>query len=427
MNRNRTLVLLVLLAGPALATEPLTLRVAVSRALERAPELAVSRGALEEASAASRSAGSAFQPEAFVSSTPGYASGMPITVVGRVPAIASVEVRQLVYDGRARAEVHLAAAKAEDATAALGKARADTAKAVLSLYARCFADDALAEAAQRRVATEEGAAGRVAALEREGRAMPLDVERATLALARARQRLLDATSDRDLDQLELRRLVGWPANEPLVLAEDPVSAVPAPPPGDDLEAAKAYDPELSALVREESLAGRAAELASRFVQPTVAAEAQYARLARFNNYEQYFKNFKADDFAVGVSVSIPLFTGGRNDAGAARARATVERVRASRVRREQAIQTEVLRAEAAHVSAGAAMSLAERARAVATEALRLAHVLESEGRGEPEGVAGAERALAQAEEELAKSAYGLAEARAGLLAVRGDLPRAVVP
>jgi len=426
MNRNLAI---LFLAAPALARAepPLTLKDAVSRALERAPVLAVTRGALEEASAGSRSAASAFQPEAFVSSTPGYATGMPVAVLGRVPAIAAVEARQLVYDPRARAEVHLAAAKAEEATGALGRVRAETARSVLSLYAKCFADEALLAAAKRRVETEEAAARRVAALEREGRATPLEAERATLALARARQKLLDTTSDRDLDQFDLRRLVGWPANEPLVLAEDPGTAIPAVAPGDDMESARAADPTLSSLLREESLTQRAAALIGRAVQPTVAAAVQYARLARFNNYDDYFKSFKADDLSFGVSVTIPLFTGGRGDAGAARARASVERVSAARVEREQALQDEVRRAEAAHVSAGAARSLAERARAVAAEGLRIARLVDAEGRGEPDGLAQAERALADADEEFAKASYALATTRATLLAVRGDLPRALVP
>src|SRR5512143_1716299 len=157
MNRLLSLLALAALSAPSpsRAADPLTLRDAVARALERAPGLAVSRGALEEASAGSRSAGSVFQPEAFVSSTPGYATGMPVAIVGRVPAIAAVEARQLLYDGRARAEIHLAAAKAEEATAALGRARAETAKSVLSLYARCFVDESLVAAAKRRVEIEE--------------------------------------------------------------------------------------------------------------------------------------------------------------------------------------------------------------------------------------------------------------------------------
>jgi len=79
------------------------------------------------------------------------------------------------------------------------------------------------------------------------------------------------------------------------------------------------------------------------------------------------------------------------------------------------------------LSAGAAKSLAERARAVAAEGLRIARVVEKEGRGEPEAVARSERALWEADEELARATTALAAARASLLAVRGDLPRALLP
>ncbi|HKC23223.1 MAG TPA: TolC family protein, partial [Thermoanaerobaculia bacterium] len=177
MNRTLASVPLLLFASSApaqTAAEPLTLRATVVRALEHAPELAVSRGALEEAAAGSRSAASAFQPEAFVSTTPGYATGMPVAIAGRIPAIAAIDARQLLYDARTRAEVHLASARAEEATAAFGRARSETARAALALYARCWADETLLDAARRRVEVEENASARVAALEREGRATPLD-------------------------------------------------------------------------------------------------------------------------------------------------------------------------------------------------------------------------------------------------------------
>jgi outer membrane protein TolC len=426
---NRTLLLLVLAssAHAQAAAEPLTLRAAVVRALEHAPELAVSRGVVEEAAAGSRSAASAFQPEAFISTTPGYATGMPVAIAGRIPAVAAVDARQLLYDARTRAEVHMAAAKAEEATGALGRVRSETARGVLALYARCWFDETLLDAARRRVEVEEGASSRVTALEREGRATPLEAERATLAVARARQALLDITSDRDLDQLELRRLVGWPANQPLALAEDPLAELPAPPPGDDLETARAFDPQLASLLREEELTVRASKLMSRRIQPMVVAEAEYARLTRLNNYDDYFKKFKADDFSIGVSISVPLFTGGRTDAGVARARANAERVRADRIGRERALEAAVLRAEVAQVRAGAARSLAERARAVAAEGLRIERLLEGEGRSEPDAVARAERSFAEGDEELAKASLALVTARAALLSLRGDLPRALVP
>ena len=51
---------------------------------------------------------------------------------------------------------------------------------------------------------------RAQALFDEGRTTEIDVERARLQAARAKQKLLNAESDRDLDGLELKRLIGWP-------------------------------------------------------------------------------------------------------------------------------------------------------------------------------------------------------------------------
>src|SRR5437588_6624558 len=74
------------LAGAqGLPEAPLTLRRAAERALARAPEIAVARAQVDEASAGVRAAKAAFGPQAFATTTPGYSNGLPVAVAGRVP------------------------------------------------------------------------------------------------------------------------------------------------------------------------------------------------------------------------------------------------------------------------------------------------------------------------------------------------------
>ena len=69
-------------------TPPIDLGQAIARALERSPEIGVARADADEAHASARLADAAFQPEAFVTTTPGYSSGLPIQVAGQVPSLA---------------------------------------------------------------------------------------------------------------------------------------------------------------------------------------------------------------------------------------------------------------------------------------------------------------------------------------------------
>jgi len=82
-----------------LTVEPATeLRQAAERALARAPQIAVSRAEEAETGAEARLARDASHPEAWLTTTPGYSSGLPVAVAGRAPAVAGVEIRQSLYD-----------------------------------------------------------------------------------------------------------------------------------------------------------------------------------------------------------------------------------------------------------------------------------------------------------------------------------------
>lgn len=412
-------------ASPVL--KAVTLRQAAELALAKAPELAVSRASAEEAAAAAELARDAFHPEAFVTTTPGYATGLPVAVAGRVPAIAGIEIHQTLYNPARRAEALQAGAQAAGLAGALENSRREALRSVVSAYARYWADEGLLDCARRRLTAQESLLRRVTALEREGRQTVLEVERAALKVARAKQKLLNSESDRDLDQLELRRWIGWSASQPVLLAEDPLSVVPEPAASDTFAAARAADPGLHALSLQRNAAERAARLQARAFAPVLEAEAQYSRLTRANRFDEFYAKFKADDFSVGVSVAVPLWTGNRRLAGASRARAHLAQVEGERQLRESNLETLARQAESELSLAGAERSLALRSQSVAQEALRQARLRAQEGRGEADDIEQSEMALADADEEVTKSALELVRARARLLTLRGELSAILAP
>lgn len=427
MNEKR--ITLLCLAGLACAAaarseapEPLTLHRAARLALARAPEVAVAGAEADEAASSARRAKAGLdRPLAFATTTPGYSSGLPVAVAGRVPAVAGLEVRQTLYDPARRAEVFELDARVAGARGTLDRTSAETARAIAASYGRVWGGRTLLEDARRRVEAREAVYRRVSALRREGRRTDLDVDHAGLAVARAKQKLLDQQAELDLDRLELSRLVDWPAGTPLVLAEDPLSALPEPGRADALAAARAADPQFSRLAARIDALERSLTLAARAWQPTIEAEAQYLRLARYNNFDQYFVKFKSDDWAVGVSIALPLWTGGRLAEGKAGARARLAHAQAERRLRERDLELAVRRAEAEHDHAGGQLALARRAVAVAREELRVARALADEGRGEPDGIETRDIALADAEDDLSGASQGLLTARVKLLDLRGEL------
>lgn len=414
--------LLAQAAGP----EPLTLRHAVELALERAPQLASVRAAREEGAASAALARDAFHPSAYFSTTPGYTYGLPTTIAGQVPAIAGVEIRQTIYDKNRKTAILQAQATASALDASLAQTCRSTIEAVVGAYARSFLDGAQVEAARRRLDASEAMAGRVSALFDEGRRTPLDVERATLAAARARQKLLNAESDRDLSELELKRLIGWPGSSPLRLAGDPDSVIPELQQTENLSVALAADPTLKALGREVELMGQSASLESKRWLPVIEASAHYQRLAKFNNYDDYYLTFTPNSVAVGVSVLLPLWTGGRFDDGQRQARARLDRAEADMRVRHGDVAMEVRRAEAAVARATAEKSLSRRARGIADQSRSAEEMLVREGRSEPTDLDESEIALADTDEEAARASLDSVLERVRLLSLRGELGTALL-
>jgi len=405
---------------------PLTLRMAVELALERAPQLAAVRAESEGERASARLANDAYHPSAWISTNPGYTYGMPGTIVGRVPSIASIEIRQTIYDPLRRSAVYQAQARVSEVEGTVARSCQETIEKVLAAYARCWVDQAVSGTAQRRVDAAEAIRRRVEALATEGRQTELDLERAKLQSARARQKLLNADSDRDLDLLELKRLIGWPGSAPIVLAADPDLAVPDLPNSENLSAARAADPQLHSLSREVELLGHSARLESKRYAPVIEASAQYQRLGKYNDYDKYFLTFTPDSVAVGVSIAIPVFTGGRFDDGRARARARLEQAEAQRAARESDLELAVRRAEADVSRATAEKSLSRRSRGIEEQALSALQMLVREGRGELSDLDESQLVLADADEDSARADLNSLLERARLLSLRGELARALL-
>ncbi len=419
------------LAGAALARaqtapalpETLTLKRAAELALERAPQLAATRAAREEGNASARVAADVLHPSVWVSTTPGYSSSLPTLVAGSVPAYGAIAVRQTIWDPWKKNDALQAAAKAADLEGALESGCGETVRSAVTVYAKCWTDERRAEAARKGLTAAEAALQRTLALFDEGRRTEIEVERARLQAARAKQKLLNAESDRDLDGLELKRLVGWPANAPMRLSSDTEAALLDVSAADNLEAARAADPQLKSLGRQVELLGQSAKLSAKR-WPTIEASVQYQRLPSY--YAKYYNSFNENDFSVGVSLAIPVWAGGRIDDTEARAKASVLRAQAERAARESDLEVAVRRAEASVARADAEHSLSRRAQGIAEQDLATAELLAREGRGEAAVVDERRLALADADEEATRTALAAFEERVQLLAMRGELSRTVL-
>jgi len=408
-----------LVAGEASA-QVMSVDDVVARAVAQSPEVRALEAAVAEARA-SAALGDAFRSSASLSATPGYASGLPIAVLGQVPAIGSIEAHRLLYDSSARADQLEAASEIDAAIARLESRKREIAQNAADLYARVAAGATLADSAQRRVTAYETIVSRTEALRREGRVRELDADRAALQLAIARRRALQTQTALDLDRLRLVRLVGQPADVTLTPSEARWKALVDRDPSLSLRMSEQTDPELRSLDARIDALQRALGLEQHLIRPSVAAQIQYSRL--FDRYRRYYLNFKPDDFSVGATVTLPVWTSGRRSAIAARLSARLQGLIAQRDARRIELEIAVREAEAEVIQAGEERTLAQRAQTVAKESLRVAEELAREGRGEVNDVPTAQIALADADDELANASAHVLSAGARLSMLRGDLPK----
>jgi outer membrane protein len=429
MNERPTLTARPLLAGaaallvlaPVARAADLELKDAIERALARAPELRAAAAARSEAEAGVRAAGSARHPELWVRTGPGYASGLPAPVLGELPAAFGVQLRAGLFDADTRAGEARARAEAASAGGVVAGARVAVARETAEAFGRCLRDAAGHTAAAGRAEERARARERAEARLQEGRATALEVERAGLDEARARQDVADWRSQQEVDRLTLAGLLGMEPEDLPPLSAESVAVLGEPAPGEDLDRARAFDPELQALAGSALHLDRAASVRKGWFQPVVQAEAQYSRLYKTADWDTYYSTFQPNNWSVGASIAVPLYTGGRLHAEAARARAAADEASAKREVRERELVLAVARARAELERARARADLAERAEAVARRAVGEADALAAEGRVEPEERSRRRIELLAAEEETARARYQLLQTKIALLALRGDL------
>ena len=400
-----------MLCAVLLAT--LSMQEAVSRAIAHSPEIRVLEAQLAQARANATIA-DAFRPTASISSTPGYATGLPVAALGQVPAIATIEAHKILYDTSARADEISARSDADAAESRLESRKREVAQNTAELYARLVADVTLVTSARRRVDAYQTIAAHAEALRKEGRVRDVDANRAALQLAAANRAALQAQSRMELDQLRLEKLTGVGA---AALGGPAAEAAAATTVG-SLPAAQQTDPELRSLEKRISAAQKVLASESRLFKPTIFAQVQYSRL--FDRYGRFYLNFKPDDFSAAANVTLPIWTSGRRTAAVERINAQLQELIALRDARRTELELTVREAETELQQALAEQNLAQQTLVVARQGLAIAEALEKEGRGEVNDLPLSQIAVADAEDEVANAEAHVTAARARLLIVRGD-------
>jgi len=324
---------LALWIAPRAHAEPVPLERAIRLALAHSTSSAVATADIQRTYAAYREIHNNYLPQLIVGSGLGYSYGFPLTLEGAAPAVVNVVAQSSVFNPAQ--QQFLKAAKTEWHASQLQDK--DQRNAVIQDVSLSYAELAKWETRITHLQQDESLA---ADLERavtqrvqEGVDSVVDLNKAKLVGARTRLHIAEARGSADVLRRHLAVLTGLPVST-IEIVPDSMPALPAASTDDDLSAkAVATSPAIQSADQHARAEVLRASGEHRALLPSLDFSAQYARLSKYNNYDQYYRKYQPDNATIGVAIRLPIFNASQRaraqgaDAEAAKARKQAEATR----------------------------------------------------------------------------------------------------
>lgn len=320
-------------AGVCARAETLPLERAIQLALTHSTTSAIATAEVQRSFAAFREVHNAYIPQLMVGSGLGYSYGFPLTLEGSAPSIVNVVAQSTIFNPAQRqfqnaARTEWRAAQFQDK---------EQRNAVIQDVALSYAELAKWAARLTRLQEDEAESAKlvkaVAQRLQEGIDSAVDLNRAKLTAARARLRIAEARGSADVLRRHLSGLTGLPQSSIEIVPES-IPALPDVSSEDDLSAkALAASPSIQSADQHAIAEAFRASGEHRALLPSLDFAAQYARLATYNNYDQYYKKFQPDNATFGISFRLPIFNASQRaraqgaDADAVKAKKQAEAAR----------------------------------------------------------------------------------------------------
>jgi outer membrane protein len=324
-----------------------------------------------------------------------------------------------LFDGGGRgARIDQARAERGAAAADLEGTRARLVAGVSAAYLRVLSHAEVQTAHDQRLESLAAEEARVQALLAEGTAPPIQLLRIQAALEAARANAVEARVALESSELELARLLSLPTaatrRERLAPVEHEAEEASAPDREVALERAREANPELAAAERSAAAAAAGVAIAKSARWPTI------------DGFGSYWERGGGDtdfqgEWAAGVKVSLPVFTGGALGSRIARAEAGARAARARTRHAELEVAGEVDAALAALDEANARVDALEAAEASQAAVVETERVALEVGAGVQTDYLNAETDLLAARATLARARHAALLARVELARVQGEL------
>jgi outer membrane protein TolC len=409
-------------ASAVAGAEPLTLRRAVQLALTHSTAMAQASADEQRVFASYQEARNQYVPQVVTGAGIGDSWGYPLSLEGSAPSLFNVSAQSAVLNPALRDYVH--AARTEyDATREANKDRRgqviqDTVLTYLELVKWEKLTAHLRETQGDAVKMEQLVMQRV----QEGVDSAQAGTQARLATARAHLRVTQAEGAAVVLRGSLSQLTGMPTSS-IETAPDSVPALPETDAPDDLAAKTIQTNPAVLFAQEHAIAqGFRARAEHRALWPSLDFATQYAVLAKFNNWTQFFptKAFERNNATVGVVIRFPFLNFSQRahaqaaDADAIHATKEVENTK-------NQVSQEVLKLQRSVEQLKAAQDVSQLEYELAQSNVNAVEIRMNSGSAGIHDEADARTDLAEKFGSLEDAKFQLQRARVGLLRATGDL------
>jgi len=296
----------------SIPTEPaavsLTLKRAIELALQNSKDIQIAK---LQASLANRSAlitKAQFMPNLYAGSGTGYTFGIPETPGGRAPALFDVTYTEQAFNEPLRGQGKELQEQAKSQKILLEDAR----NSVIVRTASTYLELATVRHSLELLRKEQESADKILAVtqqrEKENFELPVAVTKDQLTKARVVQRILQLEGRQDELEVTLRGQTGLAENTQIEITPEDLPGV-AEQEGANLVAMALQD-NVALRVAQSDVRAKEFRLIGekRGYYPTLQLVAVYSRLAKFNNYLDFFKKFQPNNFNAGVQIQVPIFS-----------------------------------------------------------------------------------------------------------------------
>lgn len=402
--------------------QPLSFRAAIELAIKNSATSRLAAADLQRARAGVSQAKDFYVPQLVFGSGLGFSYGFPLSLEGSAPSIFNVNLQGGLWNPAQRENIKAAWSDVAATTAQNADRRNDVIMETALDYMQLdLLDSSLSVQREQQTAAakfQDISAQRVQA----GLDSRVELTRAKLAVARTRLDIAQTRAAADQLRLRLSQLTGLPMSS-IRTSTESIPQLPEVSQDDDLASEASQNNPQVKIAEDAALAKKhKAEAERRQLYPAVDLVGQYAVLARYNNYDQFFNKFQRNNVTAGVSIRFPFFsTAQRKAADVAKFDAIKAREEAVNVK--QQVSAETLKLQRAVEQLSAAREVAQLEHELAQADIEAAQAKIQSGQGTLKDEQNARIEEHERYTGFLSSSFDLDKAQVQLLRQTGDLER----